>query len=71
MTTPRIGDKVIVPWRLHRNGTDAIAGWHGASVVARRGAGHLVVLCFGYEQVHPCYEVKPYPRRRGDWPKVA
>lgn len=64
---PRVGDKVIVPWRLHRNGTDVIGGWHPGEVVAKR-RGRLVVLIYGHERDYAAFWVKPYPVRWQDWP---
>src|SRR5258708_229833 len=67
----RIGDRVIVPWREHRNGTRVIGGWHPGTVVATRGHGkhgHAVVISYGYEHDHPLYEIRPYPTRRDGWP---
>ena len=69
---PRIGDRVIVPWRTHRNGTQVIGGWQSRTVIATRGRDYVIVADrWGWERVCPVYEVKPYPRRRSDWPKVA
>lgn len=64
---PRVGDKVIVPWRPHRNGTDVIGGWHPGEVVAKR-RGRLVVLIYGHERDYAAFWVRPYPVRWQDWP---
>lgn len=65
-----VGDKVIVPWRAHRHGTDVIGGWHQGEVTATR-KGRVLVLSYGREQEYPAYEVLPYPRYWRDWPEVA
>jgi len=70
----RIGDRVIVPWRTHRNATEVIGGWHPGAVVATRGhgkSGYAVVISYGHEREHPLYEVRPYPKRQGEWPEVT
>jgi hypothetical protein len=63
-----IGDRVIVPWRMHRNGTDVIGGWREGRVVATRGRDRVIVACSGWEQGYPAREVKPYPRHHSEWP---
>jgi hypothetical protein len=72
VSAPRVGDRVIVPWRTHRHGTTIIGGWREGSVVAIRGhgtGGRLVVSSHGYEREYPAFEVKPYPQHERDWPR--